>query len=79
MNKIPAMQTRARSYFDEGELAFQDGENRDECPYPWESSAAANWLAGWDAADYENARMSNDDAYNDPRHGQARELNRGNR
>lgn len=76
MITVPAAQSSARSYFDEGELAFQDGETRDSCPYPWDSAACANWIAGWDSAEYEDSQVSNDDAHNDPRRGQADELNR---
>lgn len=69
--------SRARECFDEGEEAFHDGIERDDCPYPDESSEAANWCAGWDSAEHENNENAKDDAYNDPRRGQAYDLNRG--
>lgn len=76
MNKIPAHSTQARAHFDEGELAFQDEIPQDDCPYPFDSTAGANWCAGWDSAENENATITDDNAHNDPRHGQAADLNR---
>lgn len=70
-------QTRARQCFDEGEEAFGQDDELDDCPYPMESTEGANWIAGFEAAAYENSTISNDDAYNDPRRGQAADLNRG--
>ena len=62
-------------FFWEGADAFRDDLDKDRCPYGWGSPEAAYWCSGWEAAEWENFRIS-DDAYNDPRTGQADELNR---
>ena len=63
-------------FFWEGADAFRDRLDKERCPYSWGGPEAAYWTAGWEAAQWEDARISDDDAYNDPRHGQAEELNR---
>lgn len=78
--KIPAAQSAARRYFDEGELDYQDGIELDACPYPMDSQAGLNWTAGWESAQHEDEQAGIDEAedrrLDDPRHGQAADLNK---
>ena len=66
----------AKQYYDDGYAAYCDGACEDECPYAPKSSAGEYWLDGWKAALEEIGPEPSDDAYNDPRHGQAADLNR---
>lgn len=39
-------------YFEEGEEAFAQDDELDDCPYPFDSGAGAEWCAGFEAAQY---------------------------
>ena len=64
----------------EGWEAFEKGVRKDENPYAEGTLSFEIWLDGWEGASDKHRGYGepdgDDDAYNDPRRGQARELNR---
>jgi hypothetical protein len=58
-------------YFQEGEEAFENDIDKDDCPYYSDSAEAPYWCAGWDAAEFANSELlrgqAEDQRLDDPR------------
>lgn len=65
----------------EGMRAFDEEIGMDECPYDADSTFGILWAQGWESAaglaEIEAEREQEDRRLDDPRHGQARDINRG--
>lgn len=68
---------RSHPAFKEGMQAFDDEISFDACPYTDGTDDWFQWGNGWEHAEFENSRISDDDGYNDPRRGQADAINAG--
>ena len=71
--------TTGRRYFDEGEQAFEDEKEMDDCPHALDSREGIEWCAGWEYAEHHNDMevrgQEEDYRLDDPRHRQAEWLN----
>lgn len=65
----------------DGMQAFADEIDIDECPHDPQSTFGILWAQGWESAaglaEREYERQKEDQRLDDPRHGQAKDINRG--
>jgi hypothetical protein len=65
-----------RYYYDEGLRAAQDGHPPEAIPYPPDSAEGGAWKDGFEA--YDGGReVAEHERLDDPRHGQAKDINNG--